>query len=318
MRAVKIGIYCSDLDYSKALMDYINAHDSIRFKPVVFSDKSRLDKYLETGSLDLIIVDDEAAAEFPSLLYEGINVVVLTEHVASNVYVTGESVRDGYIYRYQNTGEICKRISSILMSYENDNRDISETVAVFSPVERCGRTTLAKALAGYDEIRGGLYVGMENYSDDPSALLSNILYDLLINKPDLDKRISDAIRPEQGIHKICISGTYLDANDVTCKDMERLIEILKKTGNYTTICFDIGSAVLSDFSILRLFKKIYMPVLTDETSMKKIEVFMKLLADMGFQDVIRRLHPVEVPNVPYGSEELIKTVWKIKNGEKDG
>ena len=46
--------------------------------------------------------------------------------------------------------------------------------------------------------------------------------------------------------------------------------------------------------------------------------YAKLLADMGFQDVIRRLHPVEVPNVPYGSEELIKTVWKIKNGEKDG
>ena len=61
-----------------------------------------------------------------------------------------------------------------------------------------------------------------------------------------------------------------------------------------------------------------MPVLRDEISMRKIEVFMKLLADLNFQDVIRKFEPVDIPNAEAFSEEMIKAVWKIRNGGDSG
>ncbi len=319
MDTFKVGIYNKDPDYSRSLMDYINSGTDREFRMVAFSEVGSINRYLESGRLDLILTDDESLGktEEGSLYYEGIRMIILSEYPEYEGY-GDNALNTIYIYKYQPVSVICKEIRRNLATVCESGRRISEVIGVYSPVSRCGKTRFSKTLAGYDEVRGGLYVGMEDFSDDMESLTANILYPLKMKGSDLENEIKRLIRKDQGICKVYVSGTYMDTHDVTCSDIELLKEIFLKTGSFTTICFDIGSAALGDYSILRCFSHIYMPVLRDEISMRKIEVFMKLLADLNFQDVIRKFEPVDIPNAEAFSEEMIKAVWKIRNGGDSG
>jgi hypothetical protein len=97
--------------------------------------------------------------------------------------------------------------------------------------------------------------------------------------------------------------------------MEMLVSILLKSGRYTTIVFDFGSAAISDMRILGLFETIYMPVLRDDISLGKIEVFLSVLKEMGLRNVITKIVKVDVPDAEPNSEEMVRTLWELS---KDG
>ena len=94
--------------------------------------------------------------------------------------------------------------------------------------------------------------------------------------------------------------------------MEILKGYLLKLGMFTTVVFDIGSAAIEDFRILSLFDRIYMPVLRDDVSLRKLEVFVKMLKDMGLRNIITKLISVDVPNVETGDNAMVQTLWKLK------
>ena len=76
--------------------------------------------------------------------------------------------------------------------------------------------------------------------------------------------------------------------------------------------------MLGDLRILDTFDYIYMPVLRDEVSVRKLEVFMKLISDMGYRTILDKIKAVSVPDWEAFSEEMIRFVWKIQNGDEGG
>ena len=65
--------------------------------------------------------------------------------------------------------------------------------------------------------------------------------------------------------------------DISFSEIKMLKDMLLKTGRFTTIVFDIGSAALTDLSVFNCFERIFMPALSDDISRNKIEVFLKLI-----------------------------------------
>ncbi|MBO4863707.1 MAG: hypothetical protein J5517_05050 [Eubacterium sp.] len=320
MSTCKVGVCDRDLDYSKAFMEYVNSDTSIGFQVVIFSEINNIRNYLESRSLDLIITDDTSQCERKGseIFLTGVKVMEMSDIDSLNRGGRGNAINQSYIYRYQPVSEICKQIKRNLTAAVESVRNISDFICVYSPIGRCGKTRLAMTLAGIDEVRGGLYVGMENFSDKLEALSTNIIYPLKMNRPDLEEVIKQQIYAERGVYMSQMSGTYLDANDVERSEIEKLKYLLLKSGSFTTICFDIGSAALGDMSILDLFDRIYMPVLRDPVSVRKIEVFMKLLSDTGHQGVLDKLTVVDVPDSEEFSTEMIRTVYRLTNGDEDG
>lgn len=319
MRSYRVGVCDRDIDYSRSFMEYVNSDTSLGFQIVIFTDIDHILLYLESRTLDLIITDDISKCERKGneLYLTDIRVMEMSD-TRIDYQNNGYLLANNYIYRYQMASEICKQIKKNLVPEDVIIRNVSEFICVYSPLGRCGKTRLAKTIAGIDEVRGGLYVGMENYSDNLASLTTNMLYPLKMNRSDLEDEIMRQIYQEKGIYMSYLSGTYIDAFDVGVPEIEKLKSLLLKSGSFTTICFDIGTAVLSDFSILEVFDKIYMPVLRDELSINKLEVFMKLLSDMGFKSVIGKIRKVDVPDCEAFSEEMIRTVWKIKSGDEGG
>ena len=240
MRTYKVGICDRDIDYSKALMEYVNSDMSLGFQIVIFSTLSHLRDYLETRSLDLIVTDDisECEKKGTDIYLSDVKVLEMSEMDTRNSG-EGYSISDCYIYRYQMVSDICRQIKKQLVPNNVGMRSVSRFICVYSPIGRCGKTRLAKKLAGLDEVRGGLYVGMEDFSDRLEYLTNNMLYPLKMNRSDLEDVINMQIRQEQGIYMSVLSGTYMDTFDVSCSEIVKLKNLFLKTGNFTTICFDI-------------------------------------------------------------------------------
>ena len=55
-----------------------------------------------------------------------------------------------------------------------------------------------------------------------------------------------------------------------------------------------------------------MPILGDEVSRKKVEVFKQLIRDMNLRSILSKIKEVEVPYTDYRSQAMIKTLFDIK------
>lgn len=319
MRTYKVGICDADTDYSTALMDYANGNKEFGISLSAFSSIKAIKDYLTVQDLDLILTDDLSGCKALPDGYEfqDIKVIPLIDFYDETGNSAGGRQLDTgivkYIFKYQRADNICKEIRNALTAESNNVRELRSVIAVYSPIGRCGKTRLARALAINDEVRGGLYVSMEDFGVDIGLSGNEILYLLKSRSPELEKLIFERITTENGINALTLSSTYLDTHDVSFDDIEMLKGYLLKTGRFTSIVFDIGSAAIEDFRILSLFDQVYMPVLRDEVSLKKLEMFVKMLKDMGMRSIISKLISVDVPDAEVGSNEMIKTLWELKS-----
>ena len=316
MKTYRVGICDSDADYMMSVMDAINASSASGLGIVAFSGMQAVKDYLSVDDLDLILTDNPDLCDIDERGTRccDVPVVQLTDYIDDSRGWQNTDSKIVTIYKYQAVTKIMKLIRQQLDVSRNDVRQVADVIAVYSPIGRSGKTKLAKTFASYDDVRGGLYISMEDFSDRPDELSTEILYLLKTNVSDLGDAIARHVIHRDGIQMLYVMGTYMDARDVSALDIEVLKGKLLESGKYSSIVIDFGSASINDLQIFGCFDKIYMPVLRDKQSVKKIEVFLKLLKDTGNRSLISRLISVDVPDVPLGSPELMKTVWDLKVG----
>ena len=316
MKTYRVGLYDSDLDYADALMNYANIHRDLGITMIQFTGMNEVSDYLEDQDLDLILTSDNGSFSETEdgSFFQGVKACVLTDYRGASGGWQIDRASTPYIYKFKRVEQICEEVRS-LISEKKDVREIHSINAVYSPIGRCGKTRLAKALVCDDGVRGGLYVSVENFSENFDSLNSNLLFLLKTNSPELEEVLSSEIHLANGFHSLCLSGIYMDMRDVTIDDMERLKASLLKTGRFTTIVFDLGSSVLSDLRILSLFDRIYMPILEDDVSERKVLVFERMLKDMGLRSLMTKVVKVNVPDVDENSAEMERVLWRLEGGE---
>lgn len=161
-----------------------------------------------------------------------------------------------------------------------------------------------------DEVRGGLYVGMEEYSafHDHEDVLANVIYLVKQRSPDLTGYMEQNIVELEEYSVLGYLGSYIDALELDTEDMVWLIDEFRRWGRYTTVVFDMGQAVLKDLAILGAFDEIMVPVLKDELSQDKLGMFERVLERRELGKIARRLHRLNVPLAVPGSAEMLRFI----------
>lgn len=296
MRIRSIGICDKDIDYASNLMDGINRIGEGEFSACAFSDTKCLKEFVKQDELDLLLTSE---------VVDGVRCILLTDDEEMRHREIGES---GVIYKYQSVTDVVREIRKLFKPAEISVRKRCRFIAVYSPLGRCGKTSLAKALAAQDEVRGGLYVGMENFASENSD--ADILYLLKQRSPDLITALGNAVIQESDFSVLYASGAYIDTHDVLGTDIELLNRELDRLGRFSTVCYDIGSAAFTDLSIFNYFDLIYFPVLDDEVSVKKLKGFRQLIYSAGLNEKFSRCIEIKVPDCKYSSPEMIKAIWQ--------
>ena len=280
MRRYRIGICCSDTLYAESLALALERESGGAFLTTCFSSPEKIAGVGAVRELDLILSEWVPAVEKKGEEL-GIPFVNLTSRPA-----------DDGIFMYQSVREIAQEIL-VYLKPPGQISHPSGCLAVFSPLGRCGKTTLARAIASSDPSGMGIYIGLEDYGERP--VHSELLY---MARQKIDGFIEAAeaeICTETGISELVLSGITMDARDVQSADVRWLAEQLLRSGRYTTVSFDLGTGMLADPEMLLSFGQIFMPVLGDEVSIRKLEAFFSNMKMCGLGGVLSKIRTVEVP-----------------------
>ncbi len=283
----KIGICHSDFYYAVSLMEFFNSHKEIPISVVVFSGINSVNEYLNEDFLHVLLVDEDnhMPVREELIIKKHVSVMTLCEE-----RVTHKDNMKG-IFKYQNVRSIGKQI--ILSIPKRLNTAGGETLflGVYSPLGRCGKTTLAHGLCDYSG--NSLYVGLEEFSgiymeDQDNAdnisreriyTASCFMYYLADKNPDiLDLLRSIKERSERKIEGI---KSYMDIRQVNAEHMRWLKETVKGVGIFDVVVFDFGTGVLADFAILSHMDKLFIPVLQDKISKAKIKNFEEVIKEQN-------------------------------------
>ncbi|MGN0395515.1 MAG: hypothetical protein ACI4EF_09135 [Coprococcus sp.] len=315
IKQYKIGIYDDEQAYMMGLMSYINSDMDSPLYAVAFSGMDKLEEYLDKKDLELLIMPE--IINIPDSLkmkLTDIKKIYLTENKES---VYSNTSDECYVFKYVRAGLIAEQAADMLKTKKSiDRRRIYHTYAVISPIGRCGKTRLAKGICFLDEVRGGLYIGMEAFgsnklSKDTGDVLSNIFYLVKNRASETMEYIQEHVVKDNDIACIYSTAAFSDINQICADDLFWLFEKLDEWGRYTTIVCDIDIAALKDISCLEAFDYIYMPVLSDEISGNKKEAFYSLLKSNELSKLMGRIREVELPNACYNSSLMIRTIERM-------
>lgn len=280
MRRYRIGICCQDTLYAENLALALERESGGAFLLTCFSGPDKLIGFDAIREMDLLLSEWVPVGEMQDKV-QGIPFVNLTAHPA-----------DGGIFMYQSVREIAEEILIRLKPMGRTSHP-SGCIAVFSPLGRCGKTTLARAIAASDSSGTGIYIGLEDFGERP--VHSELLY---MARQRIDGFIEAAdkeIGTTDGISELVLSGVIMEVRDVQSADILWLSDQLLRSGRYTTVSFDLGTGMLINPEMLLSFGQIFMPVLGDEVSMRKLETFYSDMKMCGLGECLSRIRTLEVP-----------------------
>lgn len=290
----RLGICDEDYHYIVNLMEYVNTQRLGGVSLVAFSSMEAVKEYLNKNYLDGVLLGTEVIWDEACMAeYESLIVIPLT---------ADRCCGDEKIYKYQSADLI---INSLL---ERLNVSVSlEPVkgkcfcGVYSPLGRCGKTSLAKGLGVYHA--GSIYISLEEFGSR-DALGEEILYNIIFENPNVHNLINQIEPNEFGLREIKGILSYMDIRQLEKSHMGWLKEQLLIGGDYNRVIFDIGVGSLSDLDILETMDRIYIPVLEEDGAAIKLQAFKELLRRREYADIGRKVQYVNVPYCHYGSDMM--------------
>lgn len=300
----RLGICDEDYHYVVNLMEYVNSHRIGGLSLVAFSSIQAVTEYLEKNYLDgLLMGQDRQSSQEALDLFAGEHTGLMIISLSGDRDSSGEQ-----IYKYQNVGLIAKAVLERLnVSIAPEAVADKAFYAVYSPIGRCGKTTLAKGLGV--NMRGSLYVGLEEFGTR-DILGEDILYHIIIQNPKVHSLLQRLRPNEYGLREIKGILSYMDLRQLSKENLQWLKGQLLMGEDYDRVIFDIGGAVLNDLNILQVMDRIYVPVLEEEEAKIKLQAFKELLRCREYVELGKKLQYLEVPRCHYSSEMMKDFICK--------
>ena len=290
-----------------SLMNHINSDRENPFLALAFSGQEELRDYLCENRLDVLLIDEKIYADIWQELGAQRCVILSGERQSGVREISGAAV----LFKYSRASDIVQGIIKYMdVDVPERSRRLFRSYGVISPVGRCGKTNLAISLCMDDEVRGGLYIGMEEFSsfDDRYDVISNIIYLVKERAARFAEYVDEHVVKLDDYSVLGYMRSYMDAMELTGEDVRWMIDKFREWGRYTTVVFDIGQAVLKDLSVLSAFDVVIVPELSDEQSQEKISTFERLLESVELGKVAKRMRRVRVPNAAPGSAEMLRFI----------
>lgn len=301
MNAVKIGVMDKETRYVERLGAYLSHYGNCIWNVSAFTDKNVLARYMEDRRIDLLIATDRELIEELFGKYPDRTYVFMTDEtdVRKNF---GQRIYQ--LYRYQSAKVIGDNIRDIVDYKGLLTKADKVSVIIYSPVGRCGKTTLAKQFVR--EVSGDkwLYVGMEDYGGDlDSDRGDDFLYYI---KERRDKEVKEIIEGCEG----CIQSPFslFDVRRIERDDIEWFLKLFEEESLYRGVVFDMGSAMMESYEIMLGFDHIIIPFLDVPVSQGKIRQFEELIEAYELNELKERMHFIDMDCKTPPAEEMLRLI----------
>lgn len=291
MRTVKIGLYDEERSYAEKLSAYLNRKGNGKWIVSAYTNETLLERDAKETQIDMISGTNRQVLYKIRESHRKIPLLWLRE---TNKAFSGAPEEFPSVYRYQSAAAIAQALEEMVNTFMVHEKNKIPIAAVYSPVGRCGKTSLAMHLVKQGQYGRWLYIGMEDYSflwarvkEPEDVMFSETDSFLYYIKEQNDEQLSLLMRESQGIIPSAFSP--FDTKCLEKEDFQWLLEWLQGMEGYAGFIFDFGTGVMSEISILTLFDYIIVPFVQQEKELQKLEQFNDLINAYGLSGLNNRL-----------------------------
>ena len=300
-----------EIRYANGLGENIAEREDLAVKVYVCSSFEHVLELEQAKKIHIFIVDEEIT--YAQRTQIGANqVFVLTRGKVADL---GEE--EWAIGKYQCADEIIRQVFEFYVDRTKENvmrcmnKERARLVAVYSPIHRVGKTTFALALGREcAKSKKVLYLNLEEYagmevSQDTNMNLGDLLYYLRQGNGNLGIRLQAPVKEDEGLDVVPPIPVVLDLKEVTWEEWEALITQLLENSLYEMVVLDVGESVQGLFPLLELCDRVYMPVLEDENSRRKLKQYQDNVEQLKLEKLKRITYQFVMPQNPEGFARIL-------------
>ena len=300
-----------EIRYANGLGENISEREDLAVKVYVCSSFEHVLELEQAKKIHIFIVDEEIT--YAQRTQIGANqVFVLTRGKVADL---GEE--EWAIGKYQCADEIIRQVFEFYVDRTKENvmrcmnKERARLVAVYSPIHRVGKTTFALALGREcAKSKKVLYLNLEEYagmevSQDTNMNLGDLLYYLRQGNGNLGIRLQAAVKEDEGLDVVPPIPVVLDLKEVTWEEWEALITQLLENSLYEMVVLDVSESVQGLFPLLELCDRVYMPVLEDENSRRKLKQYQDNVEQLKLEKLKRITYQFVMPQNPEGFARIL-------------
>jgi hypothetical protein len=289
--------------YADGLGENISVHGEFALRVFICTNMESVRKLKQKREIHIFIVDEsfpheeraEASAE---------ETFVLTEDTCQDL---GKDETE--VYKFQSADRIlaivfetyCERGGGgILKTIKKQKQKL---IGVYSPIHRVGKTSLALALGKeLSKTEKTLYLNLEEYADVGARFvkaegrtLGDLLYYIRQGKEHAALRVSTMLMQIGDLDYIPPFLFSADLKEVTLEEWKNLLQMILEKTAYETVVLDLGESVQGLLEILRFCDTVYMPVLEDAISKRKLNQYENGLRQMGMEALEEKTYRFAMP-----------------------
>lgn len=289
--------------YANGLGENISERSELALRVHTCTSLESLQRFRQDRKVHILIIDEAFSYE-ERRKTEAEQTFVLTKDTCKDL---GEEEKE--VGKYQSAD----RILSVVFQayYENTKQNILKTVkksrqtmyAVYSPIHRIGRTAFAIALGKeLAKKEKTLYLNLEEYADVDGRFmraegrnLGDLLYYMRQEENNMALRLSTVIGKIEDLDYVPPMLLSTDLKEVSYEEWASFLEAVLSESAYENVILDLSESVQGLFHILQLCHRIYMPVLEDAISKRKLNQYENGLRQMGMEALEEKTHRFAMP-----------------------
>ena len=290
-----------EIRYADSLGENISMREDLAVKVYVCSNLEKVSELSREKTIHLFVVDEGYAYDARSKID------------ASQVFVLGRGKvadlgeEECQVGKYQCAEEIIREIFEVYIDKTKENvmrnmgNHVAKLVAVYSPIHRIGKTTFAiemgKECAKKKRV---LYLNMEEYAafedtTQEGLNLGDLLYYIKQRNGNLGVRLPSAVTKMEELDVVSAIPIAQDLKEIPQKEWQMLLEELLTNSTYEIVIVDVSESVQGLMHILESCDKVYMPILEDEISLRKIQQYDKNVEQLNLEKLKRITHRFVMP-----------------------
>lgn len=289
--------------YAFKLMEAFCEKKNLGFQVHAFFSIEELQSFATRTRIEILLIPGKIMSEKINLLNID-KVILLSDGEIYEEYSDFES-----IYKYQSAEYIIKEVLCYCAEYARPmtgmycGKKEFEIHGVYSPIGRCGKSVLAESLAeAFGRKKRTLLLDLQSYSAWPEQLvqedlwdLADMIYFLRQGKQTFLYKLGSIVRNRDVYDYILPMKAPADLRSVTLAEWTELLEKIATDSDYHVVVIDFGQEVCGLLQLLSQCTQIYMPILSEQESLRKMENFKWILQDENFEEIIKDIHKICIP-----------------------
>ena len=301
-----IAVIDTDIRFALKLSDFLSKEDRIPFKAVAYTSFQMYSN--ESSSMETVafITDIDNVDE---CIDTGLPVVLLSDDAMVESKYTGSSELFCSIFKFSGVHIIVDELlgffsgnNSFGLTAGNKN---TKVYGVYSPINRCGRTSLSVAFHSYfcSQENSSLLISFDEYDSLFSVLrkensrdLSDVFYGYKTGDLNFAK-LGECISRVEDLNIVLPARYNEDLFYLSDNELTKFMNDILLANLFEVIVIDFGSIGRRSMQILDMCEKIFCPVIGENNSveMTKISEFKSLLGRNGYAEIIHKIYEMRLP-----------------------